>query len=63
MRAIERRLSRLESVKGGESGVIVIPKPSSMPDDEAIRRHFGDQEPPKNALIVLIQQFCAEVCE
>ena len=58
--SIERRLKKLEAEQAGDGGLIVIRKLIDEPDDEAIRRHFEDQESPKNALIVLIQKFCCE---
>ena len=55
--SIERRLSRLETKQGGDGGVITVTVPASMSEDEAIRRHFGEQGEPENALVVLIQRF------
>ena len=57
---IERRLRRLEAAQAGGGGLIVIGKLIDEPDDEAIRRHFGDQETPKNILIVLLRTFSSE---
>ncbi len=54
---IERRLRSLEAEQGGAGGVIVVMVPAGMSPEEAERRHFGEQEPPKNALIVMIQKF------
>ena len=60
---IERRLKKLEAEQAGDGGLIVIRKLIDEPDDEAIRRHLGEQVLPKNALIVLIQKFCFGACE
>ena len=57
---IERRLKKLEAEQAGGGGLIVIGKLIDEPDDEAIRRHLGEQESHRNALIVLIQMFCFE---
>ena len=57
---IERRLRRLEAEQAGDGGLIAIRKLIDEPDDEAIRRHFGDQEPPKNVQIVLLRTFSSK---
>ncbi len=57
---IERRLRRLEAAQAGDGGVIVIRKLANEPDGEAMHRHFGEQESPKNALIVLLRTFSSE---
>ena len=55
--SIERRLGRLEPEQGGDGGVITVSVPAGMSQDEAIRRHFGEEGEPQNALVVLIQRF------
>jgi len=55
--SIGRRLSKLES-RQNDNGVIAIPVPVGVSDDEAVRKHFDNEEPPENALIVLIRRFC-----
>jgi hypothetical protein len=53
---IERRLNKLEAERC-DGGVVAVTVPVGMSKDEAIRRHFGKQGEPENALVVLIQQF------
>jgi len=55
--SIGQRLSKLES-RQNDNGVIVIRIPVGVSEDEAIRKRFDNEEPPENALIVLIRRFC-----